>query len=357
MAITNEQFIEIKDIINQSDEEYRDKIDNIKSFYENFLKEKMSSLSRFYNHIVDFKIIGFDEYLFNVNYENSASIKFYVCLALDDKNINLNRLQKSKTKISKKEKLYNEIMFNNAQDLPLMEDVASDIYKELLKIKQPNDIIFTRNNVIRLTLNEETIVEIVVSYELEENEMVYYKNTFWSRINILNFYNNFYQKNVLTNNNFCLMIKIFKALEKEILYAGISQQYISKKENLVETLLYNVPTNYFCGNDINKMFLRVLNYLLNADFATFKSIDNNFNMLDLFEYNIEECENLCRKILYAYNNFDTIINMTAQANEQLSKLNQYSNNDNNNDDAEENTNNPNNTNENPYEDFKNKFKK
>lgn len=355
MAITNEQFNDIKDIINQRDEEYIDKIDNIKSFYEDFLKEKMSSLSRFYKHIINFKIIGFDEYLFNVNYENSSSIKFYVCLTLDDKSINLNRLQKSKNKISKKEKLYNEIMFNNAQDLPFMEDVANDIYKELLKIKQPNDIIFTRNNVIRLTLNEEIIVEIVVSYELEENEIAYYKNTFWNKINILNFYNNFYQKNVQTNNNFCLMIKIFKALEKEIVYAGISQQFISKKENLVETLLYNVPTNYFCGNDIDKVFLRVINYLLNADFTTFRSIDNMFNMLDLFEYNVDECENLCKKILYAYNNFDTIINMTAQRNEQLNNFNQHNND--NDDIDEENTNNQNNTDENPYEDFKNKFKK
>lgn len=358
MAITNEQFSKIKEIINQRDEEYRTKINNIKEYYEAFLKDKMAIISRYYKHLVNFKILGLDEYLFNVNYENDTNIKFYICLKLDEKNINLNRLRKTKVKISKRQKLYNEIIYNNQQDLPLMEDVASDLYKEILKDKQPDDVIFVRNNVVKLTIDEEISIEFYVAYELEDNIMTYFKNTHWLKLDILNFYNNFYEKNVQTQNNFTNMIKIFKALEKEIVYAGISQIYISRKENLVETLLYNVPTDYFIGTDTNKMFLRIINYLLNANFMEFKTIDGLSNMLDIYGFNKEECENLCRKILYAYNNFDTIIDMSAQFAEDFNKLNNINNRNDENDDNSNNNDQDinNNQSNNPYDNFKNKFK-
>ena len=122
------------------------------------------------------------------------------------------------------------------------------------------------------------------------------------------------------------MCQLFKALEKELIYAEISSIYISKKSNLAENLLYNVPNEFFIGNK-QDVFLKIVNYLINANFDNFVLMDRNNPMFDKNTiYNIEEAKNYCKKIMYVFNNYKDIIEITSDNNNQSGNLQQKENN-------------------------------
>ena len=214
-----------------------------------------------------------------------------------------------------------QIMSSSQNDVPFLDDLAQNIKDNFINYISANDRIFTRNGTIRMSIDKKFIVDIVVSYEFKENEINYFNLTKWQSLNYIDFKDNFNKKEIKTNAQFCKMCRIFKALEKELIYADISDIYISKENNLTESLLYNVPSEYFILED-KDCFLKVCSYLINADFKDFKSIDEKHNFFDKKSNNfsVELAKNYVRKIMYVYNNFDEICSTSvsiAQQNENL----------------------------------------
>lgn len=316
MAITLEEFENIKNIIEENNEQVRDEISIIKDNMESILTDVIEYSMRFYKSAINYEIVNADDYLFDTNYENDNPIVFYAIIKIRNENVNLKYLLKSKKKrISKREQILRELAMSNQKDVPYLDDFTNDLKNGLTKYLQGKDRIIARNGRIRIILSSGQIIDIFASYEFDDNHNInYYKNTKWFKTNLLNLYENMYNKNVETNNMYSTMVKIYKAIEKEIIYAGVSNIYIAKTVNLVENLLYNVPNSYFEANILD-CFLKTNNFLANADFSEFKTIDNCFKMFDLYEYDIDNAKNFVRKVMYGYNNFEKLIEITSNNNQ------------------------------------------
>jgi hypothetical protein len=81
-------------------------------------------------------------------------------------------------------------------------------------------------------------------------------------------------KDALTGGNYKRIIRVFKNLRKSILMnkwmtAGQMNKYF------IELIVYNIPNGLLCGKNVEKVFYKSLNFLLNCDVGKFKSFDDN----------------------------------------------------------------------------------
>lgn len=342
--MTNNQFVKVKEIIETYNQEIYPQITEIKDKFEADLSFVLKKVCDFYAGIQNFKISGNDEYLFGTSYEDSANLRYYISIELFDKTEN--KLEKfirtkKKRKLSTKQQLMQNISGLSAKSTPYIQDFCEKLCEEL-KFSRNFEGVISTNCVIMLKYKDCNI-ELIICYELSPKIISYQKGSNVFNINLFDLYNNFYNKEKVTNSNYSLMCKVYKALEKQLIYAGISEIYISQKYGLVDNLLYNVPNNLFLG-DYKDIFLKTCAYLINADFKNFKTLDSN-TMFNDFNYKIKVAKNLVRKIMYAYNNFDKILDLsTTNENNTDSEQTQKENDDIN----EQNTNYD-------YKDFKDKL--
>lgn len=306
--MTNEQFLTVKDIIENFNKEFYPEVSKIKDDLERDLGFVLEKVCSYYSGIQKFKISGNDEYLFGTSYEDTAWIRYYVSIELFDKyENNLNKfikpMKKRRKKLSTRQQMMQNISGISAVSVPYIQDFCLKFCDELKFSNNFQNAV--SNNCSILLKYKDCLVEIIVCYELTTKIISYQKGVNIYNVNLYDLYNNFFIKEKNTDSNFSLMCKIYKALEKETLYAGISEIYISQKYGLVENLLYNVPDNMFVGN-YKDIFLKTCSFLINANFKDFKTLDDNI-MFDNLNYKIKVAKNLVRKIMYIYNNFDEIL--------------------------------------------------
>ncbi len=78
---------------------------------------------------------------------------------------------------------------------------------------------------------------------------------------------NFEEKNERVGQNFNIMLKLFNNVFKNVTKQNMNQIFI-------ESLLFNIPDDFFDGDDIYQIFLNIINYLNMKDLSQFVSIDN-----------------------------------------------------------------------------------
>lgn len=327
MAIKLEEFEEIEQAIKSINEQESENVQLLRNQMLEILTSFIPYLNICFKYVQSIKVFELDDYFFKTNYEDCSPIQFYLTFKIDKSNVNINFLLKNKKKrISKKQQLLNQIIVQQQQEVPLLDDITNIVFKEISQCISSQDKIFAKDGVVRVCINNKHIIEIIIGYEFEQNLITYHKNALWFRTNIENVISNFNAKNEQTNKEFSKMCQLFKALEKELIYAEISSIYISKKSNLAENLLYNVPNEFFIGNK-QDVFLKIVNYLINANFDNFVLMDRNNPMFDKNTiYNIEEAKNYCKKIMYVFNNYKDIIEITSDNNNQSGNLQQKENN-------------------------------
>lgn len=306
--MTNEQFLTVRDIIENFNKEFYPEVTKIKDNLERDLGFVLERVCNYYAGIRRYKISGNDEYLFGTSYEDTASLRYYVSLELFDKNETslekfIKPMKMRKKKLSTKQQMMQNISGISATKVPYIQDFCAIFCDELKFSNNFQDALC--NNCSIILKYQNCLVEIIVCYELTAKIISYQKGVNVYNVNLYDLYNNFYLKEKKTDSNFSLMCKIYKALEKELIYAGISDIYISQKYGLIENLLFNTPDNMFKG-DYKDIFLKTCSYLINANFKEFKTLDDNV-MFDNLNYKIKVAKNLVRKIMYAYNNFDEIL--------------------------------------------------
>ena len=311
--MTNEQFLSVKDIIEDYNNKLYPEVTKIKNDFERDLGFVLEKVCSYYAGIQRYKISGNDDYLFNTSYEDSANLRYYVSIELFDKyDTNLEKfikpMKKRKKKLSTKQQMMQSISGISATKVPYIQDFCSKLCDEIKFSNNFQNALCNNCSIILKYKN--CLVEIIVCYELTAKIISYQKGVNVYNVNLFDLYNNFYLKEKNTDSNFSLMCKIYKALEKEIIYAGISDNYISQKYGLIENLLFNTPDNMFKG-DLKDIFLKTCSYLINANFKEFKTLDENI-MFDNLNYKIKVAKNLVRKIMYAYNNFDEILEKSSE---------------------------------------------
>ena len=350
----NDQFLEINEIIENANKDIYAEVEECKQAVEEILNNALNSVCHHYNGIAKYTIYGADSYLFNTSYEQDSAIKYYVSVSLIDNNgLSLKHFIKPQKKRKKRKSTRQQLMENisgiSSEKVPYIQDFTSYFAKELSFLTECKQIINNNCSIAFLFQNQQ--VELVVCYELEASILSYQKGLKSYNINIYNLYNNIYEKEKNTNSYYSKMCKFFKALEKEIVYAGISDIYISKKPDLVENLIYNVPNNLFVG-DYKSCFLKVCSYLINCSFNDFTTIDGAL-MFDELEFKKKIAKNFVRKVMYGYLHFDEIIekimndldNQNIEPEDNLSKKQEIIENE----DVKSNK-------TNAYQDFKEKLK-
>ena len=78
---------------------------------------------------------------------------------------------------------------------------------------------------------------------------------------------NFNIKYETAGENFFIMLKLFNNLFKNITRESVNQIF-------VESLLYNIPDEFYQGDDLYNIFINIVNYLNMTDISNFVSIEN-----------------------------------------------------------------------------------
>ena len=99
-------------------------------------------------------------------------------------------------------------------------------------------------------------------------------NSFAQKIDLFTYNEQMDAKDALTGGNYKRIIRVFKNLRKSILMnkwmtAGQMNKYF------IELIVYNIPNGLLCGKNVEKVFYKSLNFLLNCDVGKFKSFDDN----------------------------------------------------------------------------------
>ena len=297
-------------------------------------------INRVLNEIVTYyvpnkstKVVPYGSYAIKSNYQLVEPMEFFVVLPSDkEKVVEIEAQQKRAMNSQKKKKNSIKSIYQSLTSASSMEnysqnqtafDVAKIITTQLQKYLNSDDRAFFKNNVvfIKLHIDEKTDISAVVyiGYQFENNEIEFSKFGYKTKEDITQTMASIMQKNNETNGNFLLLCKLIKMLELELVLNQDSNVYLSKKSIFVENLLYNIPNEFFDGNDYSKMFTNVTNYLKHADSQNFYIAGNpEQKMFDKYGYySITFFNSIQKKLSYLSESTDEII---AKALELAKKL-------------------------------------
>lgn len=107
-------------------------------------------------------------------------------------------------------------------------------------------------------------------------------------------------KDDLTKGNYKKVVRIFKNLRKSIL---MNKWMTASQMNkyFIELIVFNIPNTLLCGENIEKVFYKSLNFLLNCNVGKFKSFDggtlNDFAFADINYSNIRTFLNYVSRLI------------------------------------------------------------
>lgn len=269
-----------------------------------------------FNDLTDGKIsvIPYGDFVTNTFYDNSL-IECLIIYHTSRDNIDFTTPVKKFTKKGKvKLSTYQQIIgapLNNG--VIQAEEIASRFANYLKGMIGSNQKIYCKYNVIMLKINEQLNAKITVCYDADYDKgklLVRRVNT-WTYINPFIYLKKIDQKDHETNYNYSKFVKLFKALELELIIAQESKLLIGTN-HYVENLLYNVPSNLFLDEDIAVMN-NIMFYLKNINPNQLKLVDETYDYLfdENSYYERQYYKQYLNKISYAFNNIAQIIDKTS----------------------------------------------
>ena len=113
---------------------------------------------------------------------------------------------------------------------------------------------------------------------------------------------NGHAKDIATNGNFLKAVRMFKTINR----IGMREsEFQSNRGYFIQCLLFNIPNEVYVAPDLNRLFYKVLNFLLNADFEGFASqnlVWQLFGSTNEF-WKLENAHRFVRDIKWLYDNF------------------------------------------------------
>lgn len=255
-------------------------------------------------------VVPFGDYLMDTYYDNSI-VDFYIVYKINRSEVDFSVVDRKQSKKGSKVSLYSSIM-----NAPVVtgtiqaEQIASQL-KNFLMTKFNAQKMFQKRNQIILKLTDVVNARITICYDLGEQDdlLTVRKVNIWKNINLTQFFNNIEKKEAETNQNFHKIVRIFKALEVELIIQGQSNVFIGKNY-FVENLLYNVPSQIFLGENLEIVSKSVLTYLNNKDYKTFELIDKTGKMFEQDFYSKKYEKQFINKINYALETLPNLLNLT-----------------------------------------------
>lgn len=306
----NKEFLsELFDILDEKQNQNKGEISNT---YDVLLDTLMEIKDIAFNDLTDGKIsiIPYGDFITNTFYDNSL-VEFLVVYHTSRNNIDFTVPAKRITKKGKvKLSTYQQIVGSPVnKGIIQAEEIASRFANYLKGVIAPNQKIYCKYNTIMLRINQQLSAKITVCYDADydKNKLLVRRINTWTYINPNIYLEKIEQKDAETNNKYSKFVKLFKALELELIIAQESKLLIGKN-HFVENLLYNVPSNLFLDDDL-AVLNNIMFYLKNINPKQLKLIDETYD--GLFDENSyfekRYYKQYINKINYAINNLEQIL--------------------------------------------------
>ena len=258
-------------------------------------------------------IFPFGDYISNTGYENSL-LEFYVIYKTERENINLSVTAQKLTKKGKvKVSTYQRIMGGETNKGILQAEQVAQRFEAYLRAQMPSiEKIYTKRNQIMMRFARNITAKITICYDFGNSNFLCRRVNTWVNVNLVKYLDNIEKKNRQTKQRFSKVVKLFKALELELLLTEESEIYIGKN-GFVENYLYNIPDSLFLESDEYVMIQNIITYMLNKKPNDFMLIDETalmFNEKSI--YSIKLAKQFVNKIKYAFDNFEEIIDKKSQ---------------------------------------------
>ncbi len=306
----NKEFLrELFELLDEKQEQSKVEISNT---YDVLLETLMEIKDIAFNDLTNGKIsiIPYGDFITNTFYDNSL-IEFLVVYHTSRDNIDFTVPAKRVTKKGKvKLSTYQQIIGSPANKGVIQaEEIASRFSNYLKGIVAPNQKIYCKYNIIMLKVNAQLSAKITVCYDADydKNKLLVRRINTWTYINPYIYLDKIEQKDIETNNNYSKFVKLFKALELELIIAQESKLLIGKN-HFVENLLYNVPSNFFLDEEFD-VLNNIMFYLKNINPKQLKLIDETYESLfdENSYYEKRYYKQYLNKINYAINNLEQIL--------------------------------------------------
>lgn len=294
-------------------------------------KENYTIQNRFYEQVYDalnnvvennfsalkhkLAIVPFGDYLLDTYYDNSV-VDFYIVYRIDKSEIDFSVVDRKERRKGQKVSLYSQIMNSPVVSGTIQAEEIASLLKQYLETSLNMKKIFQKRNQIMIGLNEMVNARITICYDTNDDkgEFLVRKVNIWKHINPMKFFDNFDKKDAETNQNFHKIIRLFKALEIELIIQNHSNLFIGRNY-FVENLLYNVPSELFLGEDLEQIANVILAYLKLKDYKTFELIDETGKMIEQDFYSKKYEKQFINKIEFALKILPELLTIDDTTNE------------------------------------------
>lgn len=261
-------------------------------------------------------VMPYGDFIAGTHYDASL-VEFLIIYQTSKENVDFSVVAQKVTKKGKvKVSTYQQIMGGATNKGIIQAEQVAERFAYYLKNQVASiEKIYFKRNEIMLRFSNEVLAKITICYNFDQlnNDLVCRRVNTWYTFNAINYLDKIQEKNKATKNNFLRIVKLFKALELELLIAQESQLYIGKNQ-FVENFVYNVPNQIFMEANDEILVQNVITYLLNKKHKNFMLVDGSdkmFNEKSL--YSLNEAKQFANKIKYAYDNFEEIVANNADA--------------------------------------------
>ena len=187
---------------------------------------------------------------------------------------NRKRVIKKKKKRRKKDEEI-QLTENNTKFDPskyTVNQLAEDIQKYIIRYLSETSLVYVKDNVIQIIGKDDfgsntKIVLYVVNYDGENYKYYSKSKKDFIRINIDSRYNALKDKIKAAGDNFIKILKIMNTL-----YFNVNGDMANQV--FMESVLCAIPNDLFQGDDIYKVFIKILNYITIKSLKDVKSINN-----------------------------------------------------------------------------------
>lgn len=305
------------DIIKEKEDENSVKISNAFNVLLNSLTD-IKDIA--FNDLTDgyISIIPYGDFITDTFYDNSL-IECLVIFHTSRDNIDFTVPAKHITKKGKvKLSTYQQIIGAPVNKGVIQaEEITSRFANYLKGMIGSNQKIYCKYNTIMLKINEQLNAKITVCYDAnyEKNKLLVRRINTWTYVNPFIYLKKIDEKDTETNYKYTKFVKLFKALELELIIAQESKLLIGTN-HYVENLLYNVPSNLFLDEDLVVMN-NIMFYLRNINPKQLKLIDETYDSMfdENSYYEIKYYKQFLNKIDYAFDNIEQIVEKISDRDE------------------------------------------
>lgn len=254
-------------------------------------------------------VVPVGDFMTRTLYENSM-VEFLVVYQTLRENIDFSVVaQKVNRKGKVKVSTYQKIMGGATNKGIMQAEQVAERFGAQLRVQMPAiQKLYTKRNQIMIRFADNKMAKITVCYKFDvENDLVCRRINAWYKLNSAKFMQNLELKNKQTRKRFVEVVKLFKALEIELIIADESSLIIGKN-GFIENYLYNIPNDLFLEKDKFVMIKNIITYMKNKnpkDFVLADETDLMFNEKSL--YLKKHAKQFVNKIEYAFDFFEEII--------------------------------------------------